>query len=105
MAASSGAKIGFAAVPFALILALAAILGQPGHEKRFYTTYWDALGQVDTACAGVTGEGVIRGKTYTPAECDAQLEELVGIRFVSLDRHGVDCRVSRLTSKPRSSRH
>jgi GH24 family phage-related lysozyme (muramidase) len=69
--ASTGTKVGFAAVPAALILAVAAILAQPGHEKRVYTTYWDALGQVDTACAGVTGEGVIRGKTYTDAECEA----------------------------------
>lgn len=68
--ASTGAKVGFAAVPLAAILALAAILGQDDHEKRVYTTYWDHLGQVDTACAGVTGEGVIRGKTYTDAECD-----------------------------------
>ena len=69
--ASTGAKVGFAAVPAALILAMAAILAQPDHEKRVYTTYWDTLGQIDTVCAGVTGEGVIRGKTYTDAECEA----------------------------------
>jgi GH24 family phage-related lysozyme (muramidase) len=69
--ASTGQKVGFAAVPVALVAALVALLAQPGHEKRVYTTYWDALGQVDTACAGVTGAGVIRGKTYTDAECEA----------------------------------
>ena len=69
--ASTGAKVGFAAVPAALILALAALLAQPDHERRVLTTYWDALGQVWTACAGVTGEGVIPGKTYTVAECEA----------------------------------
>ena len=69
--ANTGQKIGFAAVPAALILALAALLAQPGHEKRVYTTYWDKLGQVYTVCAGVTGPGVIPGKTYTDAECEA----------------------------------
>lgn len=64
-------KVGFAAVPAALILALAALLARPDHERRELTTYWDALGQVYTACAGVTGEGVIPGKTYTVAECEA----------------------------------
>lgn len=67
----AGAKVGFAAVPAALILALVALLAQPDHEKRVYTTYWDALGQVYTACAGVTGEGVVPGKTYTDDECVA----------------------------------
>lgn len=62
-------RVGFAAVPAALILALVALLAQPDHERRVYTTYWDALGQVDTVCAGVTGPGVVRGKTYTDDEC------------------------------------
>jgi lysozyme len=62
-------RVGFAAVPAALILALVALLAEPSHEKRVYTTYWDALGQVDTVCAGVTGPGVVRGKAYTDAEC------------------------------------
>lgn len=69
--ASTGAKVGFAAVPAALILAVAAILAQPDHEKRVLTTYWDALGGVYTACAGVTGDGVVPGKTYTVDECQA----------------------------------
>lgn len=69
--ASSAAKVGFAAVPAALILAVAAILAQPDHERRVLTTYWDALGGVYTACAGVTGEGVVPGKTYTVGECEA----------------------------------
>lgn len=69
--ASNAAKVGFAGVSAAAILALAAILAQPDHENRKLTTYWDALGGVHTVCAGVTGEGVVPGKTYTVAECEA----------------------------------
>jgi lysozyme len=38
---------------------------------RRYTPYWDALGQVWTACNGVTGRDVHPGRNYTDAECDA----------------------------------
>ena len=86
MASSTGAKVGFAAVPLALILALAAILGQPGHEKRVYTTYWDALGGVYTVCAGVTGEGVVRGRTYTDTECEALETRYIARMFARMGR-------------------
>ena len=62
-------KAGFATVGAAGVLALAYLLH--GFESREMTTYWDALGGVWTACGGVTGPGVIPGKTYTVAECDA----------------------------------
>ena len=62
-------KIRFVAVPVLVIAALTASLHD--WERRVYTTYWDALGQVYTVCAGVTGEGVVPGRTYTAAECDA----------------------------------
>lgn len=62
-------KARFVAVPALVIAALIASLHD--WEKRVYTTYWDRLGQVWTACAGVTGEGVEPGRTYTAAECDA----------------------------------
>lgn len=65
----TGKKIGFAAAPALVVLAIVAAL-QPS-EKRVLTTYWDHLGKIDTVCAGVTGPGVIRGKTYTVAECEA----------------------------------
>jgi GH24 family phage-related lysozyme (muramidase) len=84
--ASKGAKVGFAAVPTVLILALVAILAQPGHEHRKLTTYWDGLGQVWTACAGVTGEGVIPGKTYTVAECEALETRYIARMFARMGR-------------------
>lgn len=40
------------------------------HEGRRYVPYLDPAG-VLTVCAGVTGPDVIRGKRYTPAECEA----------------------------------
>ena len=55
-AESAGVKVRFVAVPLLVIAALTASLHD--WERRVYTTYWDALGQVYTACAGVTGEGV-----------------------------------------------
>lgn len=61
-------KARFVAVPLLVIAALVADLHE--WERRVYTTYWDALGQVYTVCAGVTGEGVVPGRTYTKAECD-----------------------------------
>lgn len=65
----TGTKVGFAAAPLVLVAALVASLH--GWEGRPKTTYWDKLGQVWTVCAGVTGPGVVPGKTYTDAECNA----------------------------------
>ena len=79
-------KVGFAAVPAALILALVALLAKPGHEDRKLTTYWDGLGQVWTVCAGVTGEGVIPGKTYTVAECEALETRYIARMFARMGR-------------------
>ena len=60
-------KVGFGSVGAAFILALAMLL--PAKESRVLTTYWDSIGRVWTVCAGVTGKGVIPGRTYTLAEC------------------------------------
>lgn len=67
---SKGKKIGFAAAPAALILALVAALGtnDSAHEGRKYKPYRDSAG-VLTVCAGITGPAVVAGRTYTPAEC------------------------------------
>lgn len=68
---SKGKKIGFAAAPLALVLALVAALGQndSAHEGRKYVPYRDSAG-ILTVCAGITGPAVVAGKTYTPAECE-----------------------------------
>ncbi len=62
---------------------LAAIIGAaaaavlmaivPTFEGTKYTTYKDPIG-VLTYCTGAT-DGAIWGKTYTPAECSAQLDK------------------------------
>jgi GH24 family phage-related lysozyme (muramidase) len=92
--ANTGAKIGFAAVPLALVLGLAAILGQPDHEARIHTTYWDALGGLYTVCSGVTGEGVIPGKTYTDAECDALESRYIARMFARMGKCVPNARLS-----------
>lgn len=62
-------KAKFGAAGAALILAIVVALGVS--ELRVKRTYWDALGGVWTVCAGVTGEGVVPGRTYSDAECQA----------------------------------
>lgn len=84
--AGQPSKTGFVAVPLAVILALVALLAQPGHEKRVLTTYWDALGGLWTACAGVTGAGVVPGKTYTVAECEALETRYIARMFARMGR-------------------
>jgi lysozyme len=63
-----GALIGI--VGAAAAAALYAVV--PAHEGRVLRTYKD-LGGVLTYCDGAT-ENAAWGKTYTPAECDAQLD-------------------------------
>lgn len=87
-------KIGFAAVPAALVLLLAGLLAQPGHERRVYTTYWDALGGVWTVCAGVTGPGVIPGKTYTDDQCEALETRYIARMFAALGKCVPDARMA-----------
>ena len=75
-------KAGFAGVGAAGVLALAYLLH--GFEGREYTTYWDKLGGVWTVCAGVTGPGVVPGKTYTAAECDALETAYIGKMYARM---------------------
>lgn len=68
------ARIGFAAATF--------LVGSLGYvEGRRHVVYLDT-GGVPTVCDGITGKGVIPGKVYTDAECDAlvasRLDELAG---------------------------
>ena len=75
-------KAGFASVGAAGVLALAYLLHPT--EGRPLTTYWDDLGKVWTVCGGVTGAGVVPGKTYTVAECDALETAYIGKMFARM---------------------
>lgn len=55
--------------PTGIVVALAMLLGA-GFEGREHIPYVDQAG-VLTVCGGITGAGVVAGKFYTWAECDA----------------------------------
>ena len=60
-------KVAFGGVGAAFILGMASLLA--GHEGRVLGSYWDSIGQVWTACAGVTGPEIGPNQTFTEAEC------------------------------------
>lgn len=60
------------------VAAAALLTFTPAQEGRVLKTYRD-IGGVLTYCDGAT-ENAVAGKTYTPAECDAQLDR-------DLERH------------------
>jgi lysozyme len=64
-------RVGLAAIVGA-VAAAALLAFTPAQEGTVYLTYKD-LGGVLTYCDGAT-ENAIWGKTYTPAECKAQLD-------------------------------
>lgn len=65
-------------------MAIAAIL-IPSLEGVEYKPYRD-VGGVWTVCNGITGPDVIRGKTYTQAECDALLQKHLKPYAASVER-------------------
>jgi len=52
-----------------IVLASGVLLTNIGQREGNVTTTYTDMAGIPTACAGVTGPGVIPGKTYTPAEC------------------------------------
>jgi len=58
----------------AMLIATVFLGGKGGVEGRVYEPYKDVAG-VWTVCDGITGDGVVRGKTYTDRECDALLSK------------------------------
>ncbi|WP_162818032.1 lysozyme [Aquirhabdus parva] len=60
-----------------LVLLAASLLATiSSHEGTRYKPYYDSVG-VLTVCEGITGKGVIAGKAYTRAECDALIQSRV----------------------------
>lgn len=77
MADQSSKRAGLVGIVGAAAVA-ALLVFTPAQEGRRLTTYRD-IGGVLTYCDGAT-EGAQAGTTYTPAECDAQLDR-------DLERH------------------
>lgn len=53
----------------AMLIATVFLGGKDGVEGRVYVPYKDVAG-VWTVCDGHTGNGIIKGKTYSDRECD-----------------------------------
>lgn len=66
------------------VLALSAVLIS-WHEGRVLTPYIDPVG-VLTVCEGITGPDVIKGKTYSHAECDALRDKHIAIARAAVHR-------------------
>lgn len=66
----------------AVVVAVLAVLGPFEGDKL--TAYKDIVG-VWTACRGVT-DGVVPGKTYTPAECDAMNRNAVTQHLIGVSK-------------------
>lgn len=81
MANSNAKAIG---AGLAAVLALAGTLVAK-YEGRRYFAYRDVVG-VLTVCDGHTGAGVIEGKAYTDAECDAFRDADLRIANASVKR-------------------
>jgi len=86
MAISSGLrnKLIAAAGGGAMLITTIFLGGKDGVEGREYVAYKDVAG-VWTVCDGITGEGVIRNKTYTDRECDQLLWNRVGLVKAQVD--------------------
>lgn len=56
----------------AFMIAATLLGGKDGLEGRRYTPYQDVAG-VLTVCDGHTGPDIVKGKTYTDADCDRLL--------------------------------
>ena len=69
---------GLAALFAAAVITAGALYVQPWESggKVHTVPYVDIVGEL-TVCDGITGKGVVAGKTYTKAECEALLHERV----------------------------
>lgn len=78
---------GVAALFAAAVIAAGAAYVKPWESggKVHTVPYRDIVG-VLTVCDGITGKGVIEGKTYTKAECEALLQERVAEAYSHVQR-------------------
>lgn len=72
MSASLRNKLIAAAGGGSMLIASLFIGGKDGVEGRVYEPYKDVAG-VWSVCDGITGAGVVKGKTYSDRECDTLL--------------------------------
>ena len=54
-------------------------------DRQYLEPYQDIAG-IWTVCDGITGKDVIRGKTYTPAECTALLEKAITTHLAGIEK-------------------
>lgn len=90
---TQGTRTKWVAGGAAILLASAAMVSNIRHDEgREYEVYADIVG-VPTVCDGITGPDVIKGKTYTDAECNA-------LTIKQVEKHGselLDCIHVRIT--------
>lgn len=84
MASPTVKKVGVAGGGVAAIALAILMYFTPQHEGRVYVPYLD-IGGVLTVCDGITG-GIVKGKTYTDAECDALKLERLKVAEAAFDR-------------------
>src|SRR5262245_22191460 len=75
---------------------LAAVLGGPGFATRLAVTPdrcegnplkgYRRIAALAPACRGVTGNGIVAGKLYTKAQCDALNEEAAAVHVEGVKR-------------------
>lgn len=68
----------------AIVIAAAMLGGNHGLEGRRHEPYRDVAG-VLTVCDGHTGKGILPGKHYTDAECDALLNKDLALVAARVD--------------------
>ena len=84
MSASLRNKLIAAAGGGSMLIASLFIGGKDGVEGRVYEPYKDVAG-VWSVCDGITGAGVVKGKTYSDRECDTLLWSRVKMVKLQVD--------------------
>lgn len=93
MKAPSKVQASMAAMFAACCIAAPVVIQNEGWKT---TTYTDAVG-ISTTCGGVTGAGVVKGKTYTDAACESMTEQ-------ALLKHAIDINLCLPETMPAETR-